>query len=131
LGEARRRKLTGSYPNLADPVAAARRFWSEQGTTPVEDFVAPVGTIAITFDVEGIAPSTWQRHWTTPLPASAPGYKAKLRNGGPVMTVACVSDDPLRSGRDCAWIARGALHRRGSPPSCWSRCGHPGADGGR
>jgi hypothetical protein len=59
MGEARRRKLAGTYPNLDDPFEAVRRFWCGRSTSePVEDFRAPVGTIAITLDVHGAAPST-------------------------------------------------------------------------
>jgi hypothetical protein len=46
MGEAKRRKLAGTYP------------------TPVEEFVAPGGTVAITFDVAGVEP------WTSVLDAT-------------------------------------------------------------
>jgi hypothetical protein len=59
LGEARRRKLAGTYPSHDDPIEKLRRFWSGRTSGgPVEDFRAPVGTIAITLDVEGAAPSS-------------------------------------------------------------------------
>jgi hypothetical protein len=45
MGEARRRKLAGTYGDADPPVAA-------------EHFRAPEGTVALTFDVEGASPST-------------------------------------------------------------------------
>lgn len=58
MGQARRRKLAGNYPSADDAFAAARRFWCSRDNVAAEDFVAPVGTVAITIDVEGIAPTT-------------------------------------------------------------------------
>jgi hypothetical protein len=59
MGEVKRCKTAGTYPAQDDPLAAVRRFWC--GRTDggrVEDFRAPEGTIAITLDVQGVAPST-------------------------------------------------------------------------
>src|SRR5664279_1282896 len=58
MGEAKRRKQSGTYPNSEDPVEAARKSWSGKRSMRVEDFRVPEGTIAITFDVEGADPST-------------------------------------------------------------------------
>jgi hypothetical protein len=52
MGEARRRKLAGH-----DPIASARRLASGP-PGPVEAFRVPDGCVALTFDVEGVAPST-------------------------------------------------------------------------
>jgi len=59
MGEARRRKAAQAtrMPDGKD-FAARRRFWCGQDVGPVEDFVAPFGTVAITIDVQGVAPST-------------------------------------------------------------------------
>ena len=59
MGEARRRKLAGTYPAADDPMEPVRRFWSGNTLTPVEDFRAPEGTVSITMDVAGAAPSTY------------------------------------------------------------------------
>jgi hypothetical protein len=56
MGEERRRKLAGTYPNLDDPMEQIRRFWCGRGPVPVEDFVVPGGTVAVTFDVAGVEP---------------------------------------------------------------------------
>jgi hypothetical protein len=58
MGEARRRKLAGEYPDPKDGFEALRRFWCGRDPGPAEDFVAPVGTVAITFSIEGVPPST-------------------------------------------------------------------------
>jgi hypothetical protein len=63
MGEAKRRKQAGSYPNLDDPLEEVRRFWCGRQPGPAEDFVTPAGTLAITFDVQGVAP------WTTIIDA--------------------------------------------------------------
>ena len=57
MGEARRRKLAGTHPQ-SDPLEDLRRFWCGRQPGPVEEFTAPVGTIAITLDVQGVAPTT-------------------------------------------------------------------------
>jgi hypothetical protein len=54
MGEARRRKIAGTYPSPDNPIAAARRFWCGRDPGPVEDFRAPEGTVAIIFDIEGV-----------------------------------------------------------------------------
>ena len=58
MGEARRRKLAGNYPEQND-FAAVRKFWCGREPVPADEFVAPVGTLAITFDVAGSLPATW------------------------------------------------------------------------
>lgn len=58
MGEARRRKLAGTYPRPDDPLAAARRFWCGRNPGPVQDFQVPQGLIGITLDVQGVAPVT-------------------------------------------------------------------------
>ena len=64
MGEAKRRKMAGTYPNLDEPLEKVRRFWCGRGPTPIEDFVAPIGTVAITFDIVGVDP------WTAILDAA-------------------------------------------------------------
>jgi hypothetical protein len=62
MGEARRRKLAGSYPNPADPpdpIAAARRFWCGRDAVAASEFRTPAGTLAVTLDIEGLAPATY------------------------------------------------------------------------
>lgn len=56
MGEARRRQQTGTYPTQDDPQAALHRFWCRREPVAATVFVAPVGTIAITIDVENVAP---------------------------------------------------------------------------
>src|SRR5215471_18600513 len=58
MGQARRRKLAGDYP-AQDDFAAIRRFWCGREPVPADEFVAPAGTLAITFDVTGAPPTTW------------------------------------------------------------------------
>jgi hypothetical protein len=57
MGEARRRKLAANRP-ADNSLEAIRRLWCSRSDGPVEDFVAPVGTVSITFDIVGTAPST-------------------------------------------------------------------------
>lgn len=59
MGEAKRRKLAGEYPQSGDPIAAARRFWCGRDPGPVEHFQVPQGLVGITIDVQGTAPSTY------------------------------------------------------------------------
>jgi hypothetical protein len=59
VGEAKRRKLAGTYPQPDDPLAAARRFWCGRDPGHVEDFRCPEGLLAITLDVAGVAPTTF------------------------------------------------------------------------
>ena len=60
MGEARRRKQAGTYPKPDDPFEAVRQFWCGRSRQagPAEDFRAPVGTVAVTLDVQGAGPST-------------------------------------------------------------------------
>jgi len=58
MGDAKRRKLAGTYPQPGDPLEAVRRFWCGRKPGRVEDFVAPEETVALTFDIEGVSPST-------------------------------------------------------------------------
>ncbi len=58
MGEAKRRMLAGTYPKPGDALAAAKRFWHGRKPGAAEHFTAPEGTIAITFDVAGVDPST-------------------------------------------------------------------------
>jgi hypothetical protein len=44
MGEARRRKLHGTYPDPANSIEAVRRFWCGRDPGPVEDFRSPEGT---------------------------------------------------------------------------------------
>ena len=57
MGEAKRRKQAGTYPEPDDPLEAVRRFWCGRSAGPAEEFRAPVGTVAVTLDVQGAAPS--------------------------------------------------------------------------
>lgn len=56
MGDARRRRLAAQGTDAFD---AIRRFWCCRDPGPAEDFVAPVGTVAITLDIAGAAPSTF------------------------------------------------------------------------
>jgi hypothetical protein len=56
MGEARRRRQAGTYPS--EPIEAARRFWCGRAPVTAEEFRAPIGTVAITFDIGGVDPST-------------------------------------------------------------------------
>src|SRR5690348_12726087 len=61
MGEARRRKLAGSYPAATkgeDLLEAARRRFAQQGAGSVEQFQCPDGLLALTLDVEGVPPSS-------------------------------------------------------------------------
>jgi hypothetical protein len=58
MGQARRRKLTGTYPDPDIPLTKARRFWCGRDQVAAEDFVVPEGIVAITMDVDGAPPST-------------------------------------------------------------------------
>jgi hypothetical protein len=59
MGEAKRRRQAGTVPLLDNPPEALHRFWcGRPDAGPVEDFRAPIGTVAITLDIHGAAPST-------------------------------------------------------------------------
>ncbi|MCL2430561.1 MAG: hypothetical protein FWD12_15145 [Alphaproteobacteria bacterium] len=57
MGEAKRRKRAGTY-GQDDPLAAARRFWRGREPGPAEAFQCPTGLVAVTLDVQGVAPAT-------------------------------------------------------------------------
>lgn len=59
MGEAKRRRAAGMYPRPDDPLAAAKRFWRGRNAGPVEHFRTPEGTVAVTADVQGVAPVTF------------------------------------------------------------------------
>ena len=58
MGEARRKKLAGLTSNSGETFDAVRRFWCGRNPGAAGDFKAPIGTVAVTLDVQGIPPST-------------------------------------------------------------------------
>jgi hypothetical protein len=59
MGEARRRKQAGTYPQQDDPLVALRRSWCGRDRIAAEDFVAPEGVVALTLDVERVNATTF------------------------------------------------------------------------
>lgn len=122
MGEARRRKLAGTYPKPDDPFEAVRQFWCGRSQTsgPVEDFRAPAGTIAVTLDVKGAAPSTCMIDATKMVDMIGDVNRlfAGLEYYAGVRAVATAFREAKRAGDDAALMAIGPL-------CLWTALHHP------
>lgn len=120
MGEARRRKLAGTSQKPNDPLEAARRFWCGRNPIAAADFVAHEGTVAITFDVQGVHPATCSidAAQLVPLLDGVAEYAARLSYYGLVRHIAGEFTKAKRTGDDgpFQWIGIAGL---------WTAFNHP------
>lgn len=120
MGEARRRKLVGLYPEPGDALAAARRLWCGRAPVAAADFVAPAGLICITLDVNGADPSTAMIEASDLVPALAEAARMAA-NCSYRQFVRTIAQEFVRARRvnddaPLQWLAPAAL---------WSAFEHP------
>jgi hypothetical protein len=122
MGEARRRKRAGIYPDVSSPAEKLRRFWQDRRYDggPIEDFRAPQGTIAITLDVQGAAPSTFTLDVTAlvDLVDRVNDLVCKADYHGVVRHIAHAYLEAKQTGDDANFEVIGPL-------SLWSALHHP------